>query len=168
VTEDFFVIGEIVNTQGVKGDVRAVPMTDDVKRFELLESVYIEQNGTLSTLDIERVWYHKQFVILKFGSIDDAEAAGKLKWAKIKIPPSLALPLYEDEYYERDLIGMNVVEDGERIGCLERILRTGANDVYCVKTAEGEILIPAIKQCVKSVNVGKNEMVVSLMPGMRK
>jgi len=172
---EFFVIGEIVNTQGVKGDVRTLPATDDIKRFELLKEVYVEKNGAIRVFCIEKVWYHKQFVVLKFEGIDDATTAEGLKRSTIKIPPSLALPLDEDEYYERDLIGMSVYENGELLGRLDRILHTGANDVYCVKIIAndktgkaGEILIPAIKQCVISVDTANKEMVVSLLPGMRE
>jgi 16S rRNA processing protein RimM len=106
-------------------------------------------------------------VILKLSGVDDLTAADRLKWAKIKIPPSLALPLGEDEYYERDLIGMSVIdENGAEIGELRSVLKTGANDVYCVNGEAGEILIPAIKQCVEKVDTAGRKMTVRLMPGM--
>ena len=153
--EDYFVIGDVVNTQGIKGEVRVIPCTDDESRFELLDSVFLEQRGKMTEYYIENVRYHKQFVLLKFEGVDDMTAAEKLKGATVKIPPEDALPLEEGEYYIRDLYDMNVVTDeGEDLGIIKDILFTGANDVYVVKPEKGkDILIPAIKECILDVDV---------------
>ena len=91
--EDYFVIGDVVNTQGIKGEVRVIPCTDDESRFELLDSVFLEQRGKMTEYYIENVRYHKQFVLLKFEGVDDMTTAEKLKGATVKIPPEDALPL---------------------------------------------------------------------------
>ena len=96
--EDYFVIGDVVNTQGIKGEVRVIPCTDDESRFELLDSVFLEQRGKMTEYYIENVRYHKQFVLLKFEGVDDMTTAEKLKGATVKIPPEDALPLEEGEY----------------------------------------------------------------------
>lgn len=169
--EKNFEIGRIVNTQGLKGDVRVVPTTDDQKRFELLKSVIIEQKKGSIELNIERVSYNKKFVIIKFKEINDMTAAENLKNTIITIPPSLALPLNEDEYYIRDLYEMNVeTEDGENLGVLKDIIHTGANDVYIIKNNDAtikDLLIPAIKQCIIKVDKTNNKMIVRLMKGLR-
>lgn len=164
-----FEIGKIVNTQGIKGDVRVIPSTDDIKRFELLNTVLIVSKSNEVELEIENVWYHKNFVILKFKSVNDMTSAEKLKNSIIKIPDSEALPLDEGEYYIRDLYGMTVVEDGIPLGELCEILFTGANDVYVVRNKETkeEILIPAIKQCILNVDLENKVMDVSLLKGLR-
>ena len=109
-------------------------------------------------------------MILKLSGIDDMDRANRLKGAVIRIPPDKALPLGEDEYYHRDLIGMEVfTREGERLGELSEIIETGANDVYAVKTdgAENKLLIPAIKGCIIGVDTDKKIMTVSLPEGLR-
>ena len=166
----YFEIGKIVNTQGVKGDVRVIPMTDDIRRFDLLKSVLVCNGKTEQVIAIEQVWYHKKFVIIKFEGVHDMNTAEKLRNSMLKIEESEALPLNEDEYYIRDLYEMDVIENGEKIGVIKDILFTGANDVYVVKNQETneEILIPAIKQCILKVDVSNNQMIVSLLTGLRE
>lgn len=167
---DNFVIGKIVNTQGIKGEVRVIPETDDITRFELLDSVLILRRGTLEEKEIQSVRYHKQFVLLKLKGVDDMTAAEGYKNCEIQIPAEKALPCGEDEYYIRDLYGMDVYTDeGELLGSLSDILFTGANDVYVVKSVnpqQKDILLPAIKQCILKVNVAEKKMVVKVPEGL--
>ncbi len=165
----YFEIGTIVNTQGVKGDVRVVPSTFDVERFKLLKEVSAELKTDKRLLEIEKVWYHKGFVILKFRGVDDMTSAERLKNYVLKIDESQALPLGKDEYYVGDLYDMRVItDDGEELGQIYQIIETGANDVYCVRNAAGtEILIPAIKQCILNVDVANHVMTVKLLEGLR-
>ncbi len=173
----YFVVGKIVNTQGIKGEVRVLPTTDDVSRFELLDFVYVDKKGNIQKYEIENVRYHKQFVIIKFKGIDDMTAGETLKNTEIKITEDMALPLGEDEYYISDLYSMEVVtDDGELLGTIQDIIFTGANDVYVVrndesekseKSEKSEILIPAIKQCILNVDKENNKMTVKLLEGLR-
>ena len=161
---EYFTIGKIVNTQGIKGQVRVLPQTDDIKRFELLKSIEVFTEGKASSevFDIESVSYHKNFVLLKLRDINDMTSAERLKGRTIKVNREAALPLEDDEYYISDLYGMAVItDDGKKVGEIADILFTGANDVYVVK-AEGQkdVLIPAVKQYIHSVNVGENIMVI--------
>lgn len=165
---NYFVIGKIVNTQGIKGDVRVLPTTDDISRFELLDFVYVDKKGKIEKYDIENVRYHKQFVLLKLKGIDDMTAGEMLKNSEVKITEDMALPLEDNEYYIRDLYSMKVVTDlGEELGKIEDIIFTGANDVYVVRNSESEILIPAIKQCILNVDKENKVMTVKLLEGLR-
>lgn len=165
---DYFVIGKIVNTQGIKGEVRVLPSTDDINRFKLLDELLVQKKNELETYEIETVRFHKQFVLLKFKGIDNMTDAEKLKNLEIKIPAELALPCEEDEYYIRDLYGLTVFEEnGEKLGTLEDIIFTGANDVYIVKNENEQILIPAIKQCILNINIAEKTMTVKLLEGLR-
>lgn len=166
---DFFEIGTIVNTHGVKGEVRVVPSTFDISRFELLNEVDVRTEKGNLKIKIEHVWYHKQFVILKLKGINSIDDAAKLKLGVIIIPREAALPLNEDEYYFSDLYGMEVVTDsGEALGQISNIITTGANDVYAVcKENQKELLIPAIKQCILNVDTNNNKMTVHLLDGLR-
>ena len=164
--EQMFTIGKIVNTHGVKGEVRVLPSTDDVKRFGKLKEVKVE-NRTMTTYEIETVRYHKNFVLLKFKGIDTMNEAELLKNSLLKIDRKDALPLKKDEYYQCDLYGLRVLTDtGRDLGKLTDILMTGSNDVYVVRNEEKEILIPAIKQCILKVDLEAGEMLVHLLEGL--
>ena len=166
---NYFVIGDLVNTQGIKGEVRVVPCVDDVTRFELLDRVYIDKKGIITDYEVENVRYHKQFVLLKLKGIDDMTSAERLKGSIVKITEDMAIPCEEGEYYIRDLYDMIVVTDkGEELGVITDILFTGANDVYVITPEKGrDILIPAIKQVVLDVDVENKKMTVKLLEGLR-
>ena len=164
---EYFVIGKIVNTQGIKGEIRVIPTTDDINRFKKLKEIYIFKKGNLDLYEIEGVRFHKQFVLLKLKGIDSINEAELLKNTEIKIPKELAIPCEKDEYYISDLYGMKVLAGEEEIGIIEDIIFTGANDVYVVKSKDSEILIPAIKQCILDVNVKEKIMKVHLLEGLR-
>ncbi|MFV0504349.1 MAG: ribosome maturation factor RimM [Lachnospirales bacterium] len=163
---DFFEIGKIVNTQGIKGDVRVVPSTDDIKRFELLKNIKIYKENKIKELTIEKVWYHKKFVIIKFEEINNMTEAETLKDYVIRISDDEALPLEEDEYFIRDLIGIDVYASDEKIGIIKDVLVTGANDVYVVKTEGKDLLLPAIKECINNIDMNKKVMNVTIMKGL--
>lgn len=166
--DNYFVIGKIVNTQGVKGEMRIIPQTDCVERFELLDEVYIDNRNRVELFPVQSVRYHKQFVLLKLKGIDDMTTAERYKEALVKIPEEWAIPCQEDEYYIRDLYDMTVVdEDGNKIGIIKDIIFTGANDVYVIKPEQGrDILIPAIKECVLKVDVENKIMHIHIMEGL--
>ncbi|MDF2612488.1 MAG: rimM, partial [Clostridia bacterium] len=105
--EKMFAIGKIVNTHGIKGEVRVVPTTDDPKRFEKLKELYIERKD-LKVYKIESVRYHKGFVLIKFEGIDTIDEAELFKNAVLKIDRKDSLPLGDDEYYIGDLYNMDV------------------------------------------------------------
>ena len=171
--EEYMQVGTIVNTHGVKGEMKIMPTTDDVKRFELLKEIFVETKDGLVVYPITSVRYLKNLVLLKLENIDDMTQAERLKTCDIKIPKSLALTLKEDEYYIGDLYNMEVVtKDGEKLGKITDILFTGSNDVYVVKNVidpgRKDVLIPAIKQCILSVDINENTMIVHLLEGLRE
>ena len=161
---EYFTIGRIVNTQGIRGQVRVIPQTDDIKRFELLKNieVFTESSASSEIFDIEKVSYHKNFVLLKLKGINDMTAAEKLKGGIIKISRDAALPLEDNEYYISDLYGMEVItDDGKKVGEISDVLFTGANDVYVIKAdGQKDVLIPAVKKYILSVDISENIMVI--------
>ncbi|MGN1318484.1 MAG: ribosome maturation factor RimM [Lachnospirales bacterium] len=170
MSESYFVIGDIVNTQGIKGEMRVIPCVDDVTRYELLDKVFVDTKGKITEYEVQGVRYHKQFVLLKLKGIDDMTSAERLKGSILKITEDMAIPCEEDEYYLKDLYDMTVITDeGEEIGVISDVLFTGANDVYVIKPKKGkDILIPAIKQVVLSVDVENKKMTVHLLEGLRE
>ena len=148
--EDLLQAGVITTTHGIRGEVKVFPTTDDVHRFEDLDSVLLDTGRDYMKLEIENVKYFKQYAILKFKGIDNINDIEKYKGRSLYVTRDQAIPLEEDEYYIADLIGLDVyLESGEKFGVLKDVMETGANDVYIVETEEGkEVLIPAIHECV--------------------
>ncbi|MCL2708681.1 MAG: ribosome maturation factor RimM [Defluviitaleaceae bacterium] len=164
-----FEIGIIVKPHGISGEVRALPTTDEPERFSLLGEVSVCFEGKLKKImKIDSVKISKGMVILQFAGIGCREDAAALIGGVMKIPPEKALPLGENEYYIRDLIDMEALnEQGVTLGVVADVLKTGANDVYLIKTPDGgELLLPAIKECILNVSTGENKMTVRLMEGL--
>ena len=163
-----FQVGVITQTHGIKGEVKVFPTTDDVKRFKRLEKVTIDSGKKRFEAEIESVKFFKQFVILKFKGFDTIEDIQLYKQAKLLVDREHAVRLRKDEYFVADLIGTKVVSDeGTELGVMTDVIETGANDVYVVKNSEGEeILFPAIKDCVKEVDLENGVITLHVMDGL--
>lgn len=168
--EELIQIGAVTGTHGVRGEVKAFPTTDDPARYKELKQVIVTSKKGQEILEIAGVKFFKQMVILKFRGIDDMDAAQAYKGAKLYVERGQAVPLEADEYYYADLIGLSAVSDtGEPLGIVSDILQTGANDVYVIRSESGqELLVPAIKDCVKEVRLERKEIILHLLPGLRE
>lgn len=161
-------IGVISKTHGIRGEVKVYPTTDSPMRFETLDEVKLKIGRTEKTLKIESVRYFKNLVILKFEGIDNINDVERYKGAELYIPREEGEELDEDEYYIADIIGIEVyTEAGELLGTVRDVLETGANDVYAVtRPGKKELLLPAIRDCVKEVDLENNRMTVHVMDGL--
>lgn len=166
--EDMLQVGVITQTHGVRGEVKVFTTTDDVNRFKKLKQVILDTGKETMPLEIQSVKFFKQFVILKFKGIDNINDIEKYKRCSLYVTREHAVPLEEDEYFIADMIGMEVcTEDGNIFGTLKDVIETGANDVYVIENAEhGEVLVPAIKECIRSVDIEKGQMMIHLMDGL--
>lgn len=166
--QEYLEIGKIVNTHGVKGEVKVIPLTDDPERFLKLKKVYMDKVTSVEFIEIENVRFHKNFVILKFKGINDLNTAETLKELYLKIDRENAVKLPKDSYFVCDLIGCEVFDDkGSSLGILNEILKTGSNDVYCVGQENGKpLLIPALKSVVKEISIETKKIIVSLPKGL--
>ena len=161
--------GVITSTHCIRGEVKVFPTTDDAQYFRELKKVYLDTGKEQIPLEIEHVKFFKQFAILKFKGIDNINDIEKYKGKSLMIDREDASPLGEDEYYIGDMIGMDVYTDdpAEHFGVLRDVLETGANDVYIIDSdRHGEVLVPAIRQCILRVDTEKNEMHIHLMEGL--
>lgn len=167
--EQYIRIGTITKTHGLRGEVKVFPSTDDMQRFSDLDYCFLDEKHAHKKMIITQVRYFKQFVILSFEGITSMDEAESLRGLELYVDRANAVPLEEGEYFIADLIDMNVfTADGEKLGILTDVLQTGANDVYVVRSAKygKEILIPVIKQCIKSVDIEAGCMTVELLPGL--
>lgn len=161
-------VGVISSTHGVRGEVKVFPTTDDVKRFKKLKEVLLDTGRGHVKLEVESVKFFKQFAILKFKGIDNINDIEKYKGKSLLVDRKNAVKLQKNEYFIADMVGITVfTEDGEEFGKLTDVMETGANDVYVIESIKhGEILVPAIKQCILNVDIEKQTMVIHLMEGL--
>ena len=166
--ETRFQIGVISSTHGIRGEVKVFPTTDDPKRFKKLKEVILDTGKEELVLKIQGVKFFKKFVILKFEGYDNINDIEKYKGKSLCVERKDAVPLKKDEYFIADLTGCLVVdEEGKELGILKEVLETGANDVYVVGTPEGkELLFPAIRECIRKVDIQKQLIQVHVMPGL--
>ena len=166
--EEILQVGVISSTHGIRGEVKVFPSTDDPGRFKKLKHVILDTGKEQKNLEITGVKFFKQFVILKFKGIDNINDIEKYKGKSLYVTRENAVRLKKDEYFIADLVDMQVfLEDGTPFGVLTDVMKTGANDVYCIQTQEhGEVLIPAIGECILDVDVEGQKMTIHLMPGL--
>ena len=166
--EDYFKIGIITSSHGVRGEMKVFPTTDDTRRFKKCREVYVEDKTGLVMYEVESARVSPDKVLLKLKGIDTPEEAVKLRQRGIFVDREHAVKLSKDEYFIADLIGLQVRnEDGDRIGVIEEVLPTGANDVYQIAMDDGrELLLPAIKDCILEVNVEQGFMRVHVLDGL--
>jgi len=154
--KEFLAVGQIINTHGINGELKVYPLTDDIRRFRKLESVFIEG------IEKKIVWCKLQSdkVILKIEGIDSIEEAHKYFTKYIEVKREDAVKLPENTFFVADLIGCSVYDsNGENLGVIFDVLHTGSNDVYWIKEGK-ELLIPALKDIVIEVDIINKKIII--------
>ena len=165
---DLLEVGKIVNTHGLRGEVKAVPWTDYPEVFEDIEYVYVKRGGDEKKLTIVNVRYQKNNLILKIDGVDDIDEAQKYKNLIMYAPREMLGPLPEGVHYIADLIGLEVVtDDGRSMGTIADVFNTGSNDIYEVKR-EGKknMLLPVIDEVVLDVDTDLRKVTVRMIDGL--
>jgi 16S rRNA processing protein RimM len=168
-TSDLIAVGQIVKPFGVKGEVRVRSLSDVPGRLTGLKAAtLVDPSGREVTTTVSRVREeNSRFYIMGFEAFSTPEQAAAFRGGLIKVPRELSPTLPEGQYYERDLIGLTVVEEnGAAVGTLEEILETGSNHVFVVRRGTRELLIPATKEAIVAVDVGASVMTVRRMGGL--
>ncbi len=166
--EELLQVGVITQTHGIRGEVKVFPTTDDAERFKKLKHVLLDTGKDTLPLEIENVKFFKQFVILKFKGYDNINDVERYKRCPLLVERKEAVPLEENEYFIADMIGIKVITDqGEDFGTLKDVMETGANDVYVIDRPQaGEVLVPAIKECILDVDIPGRRMKIHVMDGL--
>ena len=165
---EYFEIGQIVNTFGIKGMVKIKPFTDDINKFDKFKKIYIKKENTKKEYQIEEVKYHKQMVLMKLKGINTPEEADLLRGSYLIINREDEEPLEEGEYYIIDLLGSEVYTDENVLLVkLEDIYNTGSNDIYVVKDELGkQVLLPAISDVIKNIDIKNKKITVHIVSGL--
>ena len=154
-------VGQIVNTHGIRGEIRLNPWTDDMN--DLLDlDVFYDKDKT--ALKVEKSKIHKNVVIVKFFGINTMNDAEKLKGKTLYTEKT---PLPEGRYYIKDLIGLTAFEDDVKLGTLTDVFNTGANDIYEIKTEDGKnIYLPVIDGVILDVDLDEKKIFVKIPDGL--
>ncbi|MDW8071184.1 MAG: ribosome maturation factor RimM [Anaerolineae bacterium] len=166
----FIVIGRILRPHGIRGEVLVEVITDFPERFEGLEVAYLgHDNWHAIPVRVRTRRWHRAGALLSFEGYPDRTAVEALRDLFIQIPIEEAKPLPEGSYYAHELIGLHVITtQGEALGRIRDVLFTAANDVYVVQTARGELLLPAIRDVIKEIDLAARRIRVELLPGLRE
>ena len=166
--DDLFQVGIITSTHGIKGEVKVYPTTDDVTRFKKLKNVILKTEKETLDREITGVKFFKQFVIVKFEEYNNINEVESLRNAGIFVTRNDAVSLDEDEFFIADLIGLEAIsDDGIYKGIITDVLSGSANDVYEVTLEdEQKVLLPAIKECIKDVDLNKGSITFTMLEGL--
>jgi 16S rRNA processing protein RimM len=161
-------IGEIVASFGVRGQVKMRSYTDYVEHFRRkIRTIYLGPNRQAYT--ITAMFEHKPgLLILTLDGVTTREAADGLRGSDVTIPEQQAAPLAEGEYFLHQLYGLTVITDeGEELGTVREVLTTGANDVLVVpRHGKPDALIPMIHDVVRTLDFTNSRIVVHLIEGL--
>lgn len=162
--KDIIEFGKIVNTHGLKGEVKVYSYTDNTKNILKLKKVYINNEE----YDVQSMKTFKNMFLMKLKNIDDIDDANKLI-DKLVFRKILENESNEnDGFFIQDLIGLEVLDESEnKLGILTEVFNTGANDVYEVTLEDDKkIYLPAIKQVVKKIDINSKKIIVKIMEGL--
>ncbi|MFD0049283.1 ribosome maturation factor RimM [Actinomycetes bacterium NPDC127524] len=169
--EKMFNVGKIVNTHGIRGEIRVISKTDfSEERYQKgnILYLYMDNKSEPIPLTIEHHRVHKNFDLLTFEGYSNVNQVEAFKGGILKVPESQLGTLEEGEFYFHEIIGCEVFTDtGEEIGKITEILTPGANDVWVIKPKTGkDVLIPYIPQIVKEVDIANQKIVITPMEGL--
>lgn len=164
---EYIKVGRIINTHGIRGELKVLPLTDNLDRFDDLKIVYIGNNK--EKVEIEQVKYHKGLAIIKLKEFDNINQVLKFKDDFLYIDVEDKVELPEDHYFIFDIVDCNVYDTkGRKIGVVTDVLQYTSNDVYVVKDMEKnkEYLIPAVKEFVVDIDVENKKIIIDPIEGM--
>jgi 16S rRNA processing protein RimM len=162
-TPGYVAVGRIVGLWGLRGDLKVESLTDFPQRFAAGGSVWLA--GVVHV--IERCRWQRGRAILKLVGVDSVTAAEALRHCLLEVPEDDLRPLGEGEYYHFQILGLEVrTTAGEVLGRVEQIISTGSNDVFVVRGPRGEVLIPAVDDVVKSVDLAAGRIEVEVVEGL--
>ncbi|PLT30085.1 ribosome maturation factor RimM [Peribacillus deserti] len=169
--DKWFNVGKIVNTHGIRGEVRVISKTDFAEeRYKSGNKLYFfaEKSKEPMELTVKSHRTHKNFDLLTFEEFNNVNQVESLKGGLLKVPESQLHDLEEGEFYYHQIIGCMVSTlEGEEIGKISEVLAPGANDVWVVRGKRGkDILIPYIDEIVKEIDIDNKQIKILPMEGL--
>ena len=163
IAEELVVVGDVLSSWGVRGELKVRALTSFPEMLSGGRRLFLRGE----TLIIEGSRRHGKFILLKFQGIDTVEAAQRLRGELLQISAYETGPLSEGEYYHFQIIGLEVrTTSGDFLGHVTRIIETGSNDVYLVRSGQKEVLIPAIAEVVRAIDLKRGRMEIEAIAGL--
>jgi len=158
---DLIVIGEVTGAHGVRGAVRVAPVTDFPDHLLTLERVFVVRGRTGRSTRVKRAWLAGPHIVMKLAGVETPEEAAALRGATLRIPPTEVHPLPPGQFYIFQVVGLRVrTPEGQALGEVTEVLQTGSNDVYVVRTPDGnDLLLPATDDVIQAIDVAAGQMV---------
>jgi 16S rRNA processing protein RimM len=158
----YFSVGYVLKPQGLKGEVKVKPLTDNLDRFDEISQVLLkEKDGSFKRINVLSRRYMKGWVILLLDGFDNKDLAEQLRGKSLWIPRSMAKQLAKDNYFIADIIGCKVESvEGTPLGVISEVIKTGSNDVFVVDCDGKDILVPALKKIVVQVDIDLGRIVI--------
>ena len=160
-------VGEVVGAFGIRGEVKAFPLTDFPERFAQTPTLYI--GDARAPYSVQNARQHQRIVILKLAGVDDPAAAERLRGATLWIPEAERMPLADDQFYLHDVVGLRVLHvNGQPLGEVVDFISAGGNDLFVVRATPGgrEVYLPAVRAFVREIDFPAGVMRVAPIPGL--
>jgi len=163
----YIALGRILRPHGVRGEVVVEVLTDFPERLAHLPQLYLGDAHQATLTRVRSCRTKGDLLLMAFEGYPDRTAVEALRDQLVQVPLEEAAPLPEDTYYPHQLVGLDVeTTEGDNLGRLSDVLFTPANDVYVVTGPRGQVLLPAIRQVIKQIDLEAGRMVVELIPGL--
>lgn len=162
------VIGTVVSSHALKGEIKVFPYTDFLERCYELQKVRISKSGKMRVVEVEKARIQGKLWIIKLQGTDSREEADSLRGGKLYILPEERVGLPSGHYYYNEIVGLQVyTEEGNLLGTVKEVVSSAAQDVYVVnKTGGGEFLVPAVKEIIKEIDIEGGRLCVDLPEGL--
>ena len=166
--KDLVAIARLVKSRGLRGEISADILTDFPERFDNLKRVFaVCADGKTSELEIEKFWFQKDRIVLKFKDFDTIETVETLRGCEICVPETEAVELEEDEFFDWELEGCAVETlEGAHLGVVRELMRTGGTEILVVKSDEKEYLIPFAEKICPEVDIENKLIKVDAPEGL--
>ena len=164
---DWLLVGQIIGTFGLQGEMKVRPETDFPERFASTATLYVgERRKPYPVRDARLVGPH---VLVRLAAVEDATSAGKLRGQSLYVPAAEAHPLTPDRFYVHDVIGLRVERpSGQILGTVADYYTGAGQDIFVIREAASgrEVMVPAVKEMVKRVDIAGGVVVIAPIPGM--
>lgn len=155
--------GKIINTHGIAGAVKLESWCDSPEVLASFETVYFKKGEVYKPVEVLRASVFKRFVLMTLEGITDIDAAAALKETVVYADRD-ELPIEEGQHFIADLVGLPVIDadSGKEYGILDDVINTGASDIYVIKSADGEKMMPAVDEFVKEIDLERGIFVTPI------
>lgn len=158
-------IGKIINTHGIKGELKIYPLTDDISRFDSLKTAYIGEDKLI--VNAVGVKYNKDMPIIKLNEFNNINEVIKFKNEYLYVDDNNLMKLADDRYFVFDLLDCKVEDiKGDFIGIIKDVIENPSNDTYLIVNDDKEYLVPAVKEFVKDIDIDNKLIIIDPIKGM--